>query len=189
VTPRYLARMRREPSPSAARGILCGLAIVLVLWVVAFLVLYAIEAQATPNVRRTYATAYCLQGRMADGSWVRPRSAAANYLRLGTRIRLVGRPFFGGLRRFVIRYCSAGCAIRKGNTRIRESYSCTHLNYVCHVGVPAVDWLNGNWGWSGNIGRRCRRVLTQEFSCHPITSGGQIRKRDGAWRGVWVRFG
>jgi hypothetical protein len=86
-------------------------------------------------------------------------------------------------------YCSAGCAIGKANARIRGSYSCTHLNYVCHVGVPAVDWLNGNWGWSGNVGRRCRRVLTQDFSCHAITSGGQVRKRDGAWRGFWVRFG
>lgn len=52
--------------------------------------------------RSTYATAYCLSGRMADGSYVRPGSAASNVLRLGTRIRLTGRSFFGR-RYFVIR--------------------------------------------------------------------------------------
>lgn len=55
------------------------------------------------DLRRTYGTCYSLQGRMADGSWVRPRSAASNVLPLGTHIRLVGRPFLRGMRRFVVR--------------------------------------------------------------------------------------
>lgn len=47
-------------------------------------------------------TAYCLQGRMADGTFTRPRSAASNTLRLGTKITL-NAPGPGGLRRYVIR--------------------------------------------------------------------------------------
>lgn len=60
-------------------------------------------ASARPAERATYATSYCLQGTMADGTRVRARSAASNVHPLGTRIRLVGRPFYGGMRRFVIR--------------------------------------------------------------------------------------
>jgi 3D (Asp-Asp-Asp) domain-containing protein len=60
-------------------------------------------AHASTDVpRRTYATSYCLHGRMADGTYTRRRSAASNVLRLGTKIRLVGRSFYG-MRRFVIR--------------------------------------------------------------------------------------
>lgn len=49
-------------------------------------------------------TSYCLHGRMADGSYTRPRSAASNQLRLGTKIRLVGK-ITGpeGMRKYVIR--------------------------------------------------------------------------------------
>jgi len=50
------------------------------------------------------ATAYCLRGTMADGSYTRPGSAAHNGLRLGTRIRLIGRVAGPrGRRRYVIR--------------------------------------------------------------------------------------
>lgn len=60
-------------------------------------------AHARPADVRTYATAYCLHGGMRDGTTARPRSAASNVLPLGTKIRLVGRPFLRGMRRFVIR--------------------------------------------------------------------------------------
>lgn len=49
-------------------------------------------------------TAYCLNGTMADGTYTRRRSAANNYLRLGTRIRIVGHPAGpNGMRRYVVR--------------------------------------------------------------------------------------
>lgn len=48
-------------------------------------------------------TSYCLRGTMADGTYTRRRSIAMNSLPLGTRIRLVGRPFHNGLRIFVVR--------------------------------------------------------------------------------------
>jgi 3D (Asp-Asp-Asp) domain-containing protein len=54
------------------------------------------------DVRRTYATSYCLHGRMADGSYTRSGSAASNVHRLGTRIKLTGRSFYGQ-RYFTIR--------------------------------------------------------------------------------------
>lgn len=46
-------------------------------------------------------TAYCLNGRMADGTWTRDGSVASNRHRLGTRIRLT-KPF-RGRKRFVVR--------------------------------------------------------------------------------------
>ena len=51
-------------------------------------------------------TSYCLHGTMADGTYTRRRSAAVlpGWLRLGTRIRIVGRPAGpNGMRRYVIR--------------------------------------------------------------------------------------
>jgi 3D (Asp-Asp-Asp) domain-containing protein len=71
---------------------------------------------AHARVHRTYATSYCLNGTMADGSTVRMRSAASDWLPLGTHIRLIGRPFFGGLRRFVIR--DTGPALSDGHLDI-----------------------------------------------------------------------
>ncbi len=49
------------------------------------------------------ATSYCLNGQMADGSYTRMRSAASNTLRLGTKIRLVGKAGPNGIRLYVIR--------------------------------------------------------------------------------------
>lgn len=57
---------------------------------------------ATAHADGTAATSYCLHGRMADGSYTRPGSAAMNGVRLGAHIRLVGRSFYGQ-RRFTIR--------------------------------------------------------------------------------------
>lgn len=49
-------------------------------------------------------TSYCDQGVMADGTYTRARSAASNELRLGTRIRIVGRQAgVRGMRRYVVR--------------------------------------------------------------------------------------
>ena len=50
----------------------------------------------------TRATSYCLHGRMADGTQTRWGSAAMNGVRLGARIRLTGRSFYGQ-RTFTIR--------------------------------------------------------------------------------------
>lgn len=52
-------------------------------------------------VRYANSTAYCLQGTMADGSYVRSGSVAMNILPLGTRIT-TSKPQFG-LRRFIVR--------------------------------------------------------------------------------------
>lgn len=62
-------------------------------------------AHARPEIVPTVATAYtpCSSGTItADGTRTRPRVAAANHLPLGTRIRLVGRPFLRGMRRFTV---------------------------------------------------------------------------------------
>lgn len=74
--------------------------------------LFPSGAAARPDGRTTYATSYCLHGRMADGTYVRWGSAASNHLRLGTRIRLVGASFFGR-RRFVVR--DTGSALWDGH--------------------------------------------------------------------------
>src|SRR5262245_44475230 len=49
----------------------------------------------------TRSTAYCLQGRMADGTWVRAGSIAHNGFPLGTRVTV--RPSPTGRRRYVVR--------------------------------------------------------------------------------------
>lgn len=59
-------------------------------------------APATADAHGAAATSYCLRGRMADGSYTRWGSAAMNGVRLGARIRLTGRSFFGQ-RSFTIR--------------------------------------------------------------------------------------
>lgn len=52
--------------------------------------------------RRASSTAYCLRGRMADGTRTRPGSVAMNRHPLGTRIQLRGARF-EGRRVFVVR--------------------------------------------------------------------------------------
>lgn len=69
-------------------------------------------ADAPVHHHHTYATCYALHGTMADGTAVRPGSAASNYLRLGTRIRLTGRSFYG-TRIFTIR--DTGPALADGH--------------------------------------------------------------------------
>jgi hypothetical protein len=62
------------------------LTVLLLAFLIAAIVEDAAEAR-TP----TYATCYHLQGTMANGKRVHKRAAASNRLRLGTKIRLVGR--------------------------------------------------------------------------------------------------
>ncbi len=76
----------------------------------------AVDDAEGKKLYHTYATCYSLSGTMADGSTVRLRSAASNVHRLGTKIRLVGRPFYGGLRRFIIR--DTGSALYDGHLDI-----------------------------------------------------------------------
>lgn len=84
------------------------------------------NAQASTRLHRTYATCYNLHGTMFDGTQTRARSAASNMHRMGTRIRLVGRPFFGGYRRFVIR--DTGPALSDG-----------HID-IWYMGFSCVAW-------------------------------------------------
>lgn len=49
----------------------------------------------------TTSTAYCLNGRMADGTWTRPATIAHNGYPLGTRVTVWPSPT--GRRRFVVR--------------------------------------------------------------------------------------
>jgi 3D (Asp-Asp-Asp) domain-containing protein len=84
-------------------------------------------ARARPDhPTRTYATSYCLHGTMADGSRTRPRSAASNVLRLGTKIRLVGRSFYG-MRRFVIR--DTGGALDDGHLDLWHTSCSTSIRW------------------------------------------------------------
>lgn len=74
-------------------GVIIGLAIAALL-----------PDDADARVAGANSTAYCLTGRMADGTYTRPRSAASNRHPLGTRITLTSRQAGpGGLRRYVIR--------------------------------------------------------------------------------------
>ena len=73
------------------------------------------DAAHARRLTHTYATSYCLRGTMADGSYTRRRSIASNFLPMGTKIRLVGRSFFG-MRRFVVR--DTGSALYDGHVDI-----------------------------------------------------------------------
>lgn len=60
----------------------------------------AVDAESY-TIHRSSATSYCLQGTMANGRYVHRRAVANNFLWPGTKIRLVGRSFYG-LRKFVV---------------------------------------------------------------------------------------
>jgi 3D (Asp-Asp-Asp) domain-containing protein len=68
---------------------------------------------ADAPVHHTHATCYALRGTMRDGTEVRLHSAASDYLKLGTRIKLVGRRTFYGMRIFTIR--DTGPALADGH--------------------------------------------------------------------------
>lgn len=78
-----------------------------------FLASCALLVPAPADARRATATSYCLDGVTASGKPVSKRTAAHNFLWPGTKIRLVGQPFIGGLRRFVVR--DTGPALSDGH--------------------------------------------------------------------------
>lgn len=86
---------RRDPGEVGTALLLIAITLLLVL---------AERSDARPADWTASSTAYCLSGRMADGTYVRPRSAASNRHPLGTRLQLTGRQAGpGGLRRYVVR--------------------------------------------------------------------------------------
>lgn len=63
-----------------------------------------VTAGEPPTQHATRATAYCLTGRMADGTFTRDRSAAMNGVPFGTRVYLRGaQAFLNGRRVFYVR--------------------------------------------------------------------------------------
>ena len=82
------------------------------LFVVLLLLILTHNGRAEAAVRTSYATSYCLHGTMANGRHVHRRAVANNFLWMGTKIKLVGRSFFG-LRRFVV--SDTGPALRDGH--------------------------------------------------------------------------
>lgn len=53
------------------------------------------DADARTPERQTYGTCYSLRGTMANGKYVHWGAVASNHLRLGTRIKLTSRTFYG----------------------------------------------------------------------------------------------
>lgn len=103
--------------------------------IVASLCLVA-HAQAKSRLIHSYATSYCLHGTMADGSYTRRRSVASNFMPFGTKIRLVGRSFYG-MRRFIVR--DTGSALFDGHldlwhTSCSNSINWGHRSIVFHFG-------------------------------------------------------
>lgn len=78
-------------------------------------------APADAAIRTHYATSYCLNGTMANGRYVHKRAVANNFLMPGTKIRLVGRSFYG-IRRFVV--SDTGPALSDGHFDLWSS-SCS----------------------------------------------------------------
>lgn len=81
--------------------------------IVASLCLVVVQTtEASSRLIHSYSTSYCLHGTMADGSYTRRRSVASNFMPFGTKIRLVGRSFYG-MRRFIVR--DTGSALFDGH--------------------------------------------------------------------------
>lgn len=70
-------------------------------------------------------TSYCLHGTMSDGTYTRERSAAANNLRLGTKIRITSKKSGpGGLRLYVIRdHIGSGTSLDLWTNSCRTAYN------------------------------------------------------------------
>lgn len=60
------------------------------------------DADARLPERTTYGTCYSLRGTMANGQYVHFGAVASNRLRLGTRIKLINRSFYGR-RKFTVK--------------------------------------------------------------------------------------
>ena len=79
---------------------------------------------ALPPIHNNYATCYDLRGFAHDGHPVNKRMAASNYLRPGTKIRLVGKQAGPhGVRRYVIH--DTGPALADGHFDLWAASGCT----------------------------------------------------------------
>ena len=114
-----------------------GIAVaILLIWV--YLVPDAGAAKKSPRIYTSKATCYQLQGRTASGTLVNRRTAAHNFLRPGTKIRLVGKQTGpGGIRRYIIR--DTGPALRDGHFDLWAPANCMQF------GVKTIKWKIG-WG-------------------------------------------
>jgi 3D (Asp-Asp-Asp) domain-containing protein len=79
-------------------------------------------SEAKPKVFTSTATSYCLTGTMANGKKVHKRAIAHNFLKPGTKIRLVGGDGFYGRRLYVV--SDTGPALADGHFDI-WSESCS----------------------------------------------------------------
>ena len=59
-------------------------------------------SQAKAKVFSATATSYCLSGTMANGKQVHKRAIAHNFLKPGTKIRIIGGTGFNGRRLYVV---------------------------------------------------------------------------------------
>ena len=114
---------RRDEAVSMRTFWIVMIILIVLFWYGVFVLLQGITDAEGATRYRTTATCYNLHGTMFDGSQTRARSVASNMHRMGTKIRLIGRPFFGGYRRFVVR--DTGPALSDGHIDIwYMGYSC-----------------------------------------------------------------
>lgn len=96
----------------------------------------AVAAKRT--VYTSTATCYQLQGRTASGTYVNKRTAAHNFLRPGTRFRLVGKQAGPtGVRRYIVR--DTGPALADGHFDLWAPSGCNYF------GVRTIRYI---LGWS-----------------------------------------
>lgn len=89
----------------------------------AALVVLAVKAFGGAGLHHTYATCYDLRGHTSSGTKVNRRTAAHNFLKPGTKIRLVGRQAGpGGIRRYIIR--DTGSALYDGHLDLWAPSGC-----------------------------------------------------------------
>lgn len=126
--------MTHRPEHNDRFCTLVGLVVgVILLW--AYLVP---DAGAAARINTSKSTCYSLNGRTASGTWVNKRTAAHNFLRPGTKIRLVGpQAGPGGVRRYIIR--DTGPALSDGHFDLWAPGGC--MKY----GVRTIKWKIG-WG-------------------------------------------
>jgi 3D (Asp-Asp-Asp) domain-containing protein len=113
----------------------------------------ALAAAAPADARSTYATAYCLHGTMRDGTYTRAGSAASNWLRLGTRITLTGRSFYGR-RHFTIR--DTGSALGDGHLDLWTASCHTAIQWGKRSVTYRIGWLRPRVRWT--VHRRGNRA-------------------------------
>lgn len=99
------------------------------------------EARSDYQLHSTYATCYALPGFARDGTPVYRRMAASNFLRSGTKIRLVGpQAGPGGIRKYVVH--DTGPALADGHLDLWHPSRSYCLN---RFGVRSIKYKFG-WG-------------------------------------------